>query len=388
MAAAPGPAVAAATAAAAVPDSLLKHFNKAVQPLRHLPCPHIQDLPLYWDSWLADARSAMAAHNVKIDTLTAWKAADPAALGDQDDAIFLRALRSALSMPGALAPQPLFAPLLARFSGASTTDGVLLWQALSSLAKTMTSNSPALLMRWQQQLGTLHTLLLNNAPPTDLSSWSGFARSAFQTYAVDDGKKLDCLKAVVYMLHMSPAHAAQQLREKQSMHVYTDLNKVFDAIQSVADNYTSVGLTVPAQLYAMHQQPQVPLPYFGGPQQPAPYAPAQPAPYAPAQPAPYAPDGWQQQPMAFFSPYGSVFGHQLHPQPPVVQAPLQAHQAPAAPPSPAAPTQQHDVLLALLTRVLDRDDGRGKGRLEGPCFTCPQAPRVEVPQGPMLLLRR
>ena len=362
MAAVPGAAVVAATAAAASPDPLLKHFNKAVLPLRPLLCPLLQDLPQQWDAWLADVRSALAAHNVTLDTLTTWKSADPVALCAQDDAIFLRALRSAMNMTGLLVPQPLFAPLLSQFTGTGATDGVRLWQALSSQATAMTRNSPALLMRWQQQLGTLNILLLNNAPPTDLASWSGFARSAFTAYAVDDGKKLDCLKAVTFMLAMSTAQAAQQLRTVKAMHEYDDLTKVFDAIQTVADNYTAVGLTVPAQLFAMHQQPQVPLPYFGGP--------SQPAPYGPAQPAPYAPDGWQQQPMSFFSPYGSSHGQ--YPQPPVAQAPLQAQQAqptPAAPPSPAAPTQQHDVLLALLTRVLDSADTR-KGRLGGSCSNC------------------
>jgi hypothetical protein len=82
--------------AAAAAEPLLKHFNRALQPLRSLLCPRLEDLPILpmqWGPWLADARSALAAHSVLLDSLTAWVAGTAAVLDAQDDAIFLRALR-------------------------------------------------------------------------------------------------------------------------------------------------------------------------------------------------------------------------------------------------------------------------------------------------------
>jgi hypothetical protein len=60
------------TAAPGVTDARLKNFNKASQPLRSLLCIVLHDLPGQWDAWLADARSALAAHGVTLDTLTSW----------------------------------------------------------------------------------------------------------------------------------------------------------------------------------------------------------------------------------------------------------------------------------------------------------------------------
>ena len=159
--------------AAAAAEPLLKHFNRAAQPLRVLLCPRLEDLPYQWDAWLADARSALAAHNVTLDKLTTWTVGNPVVLNAQDDAILLRALRSALNQPGVLAPQPLFAPLLSQWSGSGGTDGVQLWKALHKQATAMTLNSPILLHRWQQQLHTLHSLLAGNAQPTHFAAWPG-----------------------------------------------------------------------------------------------------------------------------------------------------------------------------------------------------------------------
>jgi hypothetical protein len=116
----------------------LKHLNRVTQPLRALLCPRLEDLPYQWEPWKADVRSTLAAYDVQLDTLTGWTVGTLAALGAQDDAIFLRALRSALNQPGALTPQPLFAPLLSQWTGSGSTDGVQLWKALSTQATAMT----------------------------------------------------------------------------------------------------------------------------------------------------------------------------------------------------------------------------------------------------------
>ena len=55
------------TAAPGVTDARLKNFNKALQPLRSLLCNVLHDLPGQWDAWLADARSALAAHGVTLE---------------------------------------------------------------------------------------------------------------------------------------------------------------------------------------------------------------------------------------------------------------------------------------------------------------------------------
>ena len=157
------------------------------------------------------------------------------------------------------------------------------------------------------------------------------------------------------MISMSLAAFAQQVRHAVELHSVVDLLVVLDMFTSISDNFATVGLTVPAQLLAFQpQQPQQP-------QQPAPS-------YQDPYFSPYVqPDGWQPQPLAFFAPHGSVYGNQQQgiygmqqQQPP--PAPAHTAHAPtvALPPAPA-PGQQ-DMLLALLTRVLDRgDDRRGNG---------------------------
>lgn len=343
--------------AAAAAEPLLKHFNRAPQPLRSLLCPRLEDLPLQWDPWLADARSSLAAHSVLLDNLTTWVVGTAAVLGAQDDAIFLRALRQALNHPGTLAPQPLFAPLLSLWTGTGQHDGVQLWKALHTQATAMTLNSPILLHRWQQQLSTLHGLLQANAPPPNFSAWSGFGRSAYTAYARDDGKKTDCLRSVTYMLTVSPSTFAQQVRQAVALHLVTDLSAVFDSFTSIAANYASIGLTVPAQLLALQQ----PAPHMGQ------------DPYFTNQQVQQ--DGWQPQPMAFFAPLGSAYsppqgmyqqGFYSQQQPP---APAHTP-APAPAPAPVSlATSNQDVLLALLTRVLDRDTNN-KDKRTNKCVQC------------------
>jgi hypothetical protein len=193
-------------------DPRLKNFGKAPQPLRSLLCNQFHDLPSQWESWQADVRSALAAHGVLVDNLTSWKTGTPVVLEAQDDAIFLRALRNALCFPGTLTPQPAFVALLSEFHGTGATDGVQLWKRLHELATSMTHHSPHLLQIWGNLLVTLQGLLFNNHNPTDFLAWSGFARSAFIAYAVDDTKKKECLQSLIHLFFQSPASFAAQLQ--------------------------------------------------------------------------------------------------------------------------------------------------------------------------------
>jgi hypothetical protein len=101
----------------------------------------------------------------------------------------------------------------------------------------MTFNSPILLHHWQQQLSTLHGLLQANAPPTNFAAWTGFARSAYTAYALDAGKKTDCLRSVTYMLSISPSTFAQQVRQTITLHEVIDLPTLLDCFTKIADNF-------------------------------------------------------------------------------------------------------------------------------------------------------
>jgi hypothetical protein len=109
----------------------------------------VLQLLMFWMSCRVerDTSSGYVHIQGRTSALTTWAAGNPVALGAQDDAIFLRALRSALYQPGTLIPQPLFAPLLSQWTGSGNTDGVQLWQELYTQAKAMTLNSPILLHR-------------------------------------------------------------------------------------------------------------------------------------------------------------------------------------------------------------------------------------------------